>query len=76
MPGWVEGDPGLGLGYQRRPIRHRRWNVSDGLSEKMCHDVPHNKPLKLPAAGFSCAGAVRNADRNSITRGRSLAAIR
>ena len=39
-------------------------------------DLPHNKPLKGPAAGFGCAGTVLNAGRNSITRGCSLAAIR
>jgi hypothetical protein len=34
-----------------------------------------NKPLKLTAAGFSCEAAALDA-RRSITRGRSLAAIR
>lgn len=35
-----------------------------------------NKPLKLTAAGFGGAGAVLNTQSDSITRGRSLAAIR
>jgi hypothetical protein len=34
------------------------------------------KPLKLTAAGFSRAGARALNGRGSITRGRSLAAIR
>ena len=35
-----------------------------------------NKPLKLTAAGFSCAAAVLDTSRGRLTRGRSLAAIR
>jgi hypothetical protein len=38
--------------------------------------APANKPLKLSAAGFSRAAAVLDTQRGSITRGRSLAAIR
>jgi len=38
--------------------------------------VQPNKPLKLTAAGLSRANAMLNADRGSIVRGRSLAAIR
>jgi hypothetical protein len=38
--------------------------------------MPPNKSLKLPAAGFSCAAGLLNTNRGSITRGRSLAAIR
>jgi hypothetical protein len=34
------------------------------------------KPLKLSAAGFSPAGGLLEMRRGSITRGRSLAAIR
>jgi hypothetical protein len=37
---------------------------------------PYNKPLKLTAASFGCAGAVLDTNRGSIMRGRSLAAIR
>ena len=37
---------------------------------------PSNKPLKLSAAGSSHADAVLHTPRGSITRGRSLAAIR
>ena len=37
---------------------------------------PPNKPLKLTAAGFSCAGGLLETRRGSIARGRSLAAIR
>jgi hypothetical protein len=33
--------------------------------------MPHNKPLKLTAAGFSGAAAVLDTRRGSITRGRS-----
>jgi quercetin dioxygenase-like cupin family protein len=35
-----------------------------------------NKPLKLTAAGFCCASDMLKAHRGSITRGRSLAAVR
>jgi hypothetical protein len=39
-------------------------------------DVPLNKPLNLPAAGFERAAAVLDTSLGRITRGRSLAAIR
>jgi hypothetical protein len=38
--------------------------------------VQPNTPLKLTAAGFSRAVALLDTRRGSITRGRSLAAIR
>jgi hypothetical protein len=38
--------------------------------------APSNKPLKLTAAGFSRRAAVLATRPGSITRGRSLAAIR
>lgn len=41
-----------------------------------CRNRLPNTPLKLTAAGFSQAGTVLDTRRGSITRGRSLAAIR
>ena len=39
-------------------------------------DQPPNKPLKLTAADFRCAGGCAQSRRGRLTRGRSLAAIR
>jgi len=52
----------------------RRAKACSGSLTSLCS--PPNKPLKLTAAGFRHATAVLDTGRGSITRGRSLAAIR
>jgi len=49
--------------------------MSDSSCDLEAARLP-NKPLKLTAAGFRCAGGVGRHEHVRITRGRSLAAIR
>ena len=64
-----------------QPPTRRTWRRVPAVKKnpprrEVSSDVPPNKPLKLTAAGFSCAVGLARHSRGRISRGRSLAAIR